>query len=270
MAGGGYQVTVKTNPSGQACTVSGGSGTVAAANVTSVAVSCTANSATSAADDFNRADGGLGPNWTAISDGAMAISSQAVIGTVNADTGEIRTAESYASDQYSQEEVTSTQLTGGQWIGSAVRLQGGGQDAYLGIYYWNFGSPQLRLYLRNAGNFTELGNAYSTGPLAAGTQLEVTAVGSTISFLENGVSRISVTDGTFTGGAPGIMAHGNRWPTTGPAGPAQAPRFIRWAGLFRGFPGRWCCRITAVMISASAATARSRSTPRWPAAGATR
>ena len=38
--GGGYQVTVKTNPSGQACTVSGGSGTVAAANVTSVAVSC--------------------------------------------------------------------------------------------------------------------------------------------------------------------------------------------------------------------------------------
>ena len=40
VAGGGYQVTVKTNPSGQACTVSGGSGTVAAANVTSVAVSC--------------------------------------------------------------------------------------------------------------------------------------------------------------------------------------------------------------------------------------
>ena len=49
-----------------------------------------------ASDDFNRADGALGPNWTAISDGAMAISSQAVIGTVNADTGEIRTAETYS------------------------------------------------------------------------------------------------------------------------------------------------------------------------------
>ena len=33
-------MTVKTNPSGQTCTVSGGSGTVGSANVTSVAVSC--------------------------------------------------------------------------------------------------------------------------------------------------------------------------------------------------------------------------------------
>ena len=45
--------------------------------------------------------------------------------------------------------------------------------------------------------------------LAAGTQLQVAAVGSTISFLQNGVQRISVTDSTFTGGAPGIMAFGN-------------------------------------------------------------
>ena len=156
--GAGYQVTVKTNPSGQSCTVSSGSGTVAGANVTGVAVSCTTNSATSASDDFNRADGGLGPNWTAISDGAMAISSQAVTGTAGATTGEIRTAETYASDQYSQVEVTSTQLTGGQWIGPAVRLQGGGQDGYLGIYFWNFGSPELMLFERNAGNWTQLGS----------------------------------------------------------------------------------------------------------------
>ena len=42
LAGGAaYSVTVKTNPSGQTCTVSSGSGTVGSANVTSVAVSCT-------------------------------------------------------------------------------------------------------------------------------------------------------------------------------------------------------------------------------------
>ena len=35
-------MTVKTNPSGQTCTVSSGSGTVASANVTNVAVSCAA------------------------------------------------------------------------------------------------------------------------------------------------------------------------------------------------------------------------------------
>ena len=60
-----------------------------------------ASAAVIASDDFNRADGGLGTGWTAISDGAMTISSQAVIGAVGATTGDIRTAEAYPSDQYS-------------------------------------------------------------------------------------------------------------------------------------------------------------------------
>ena len=101
-SGAAYSVTVQTNPSGQTCTVSAGSGTVASANVTNVTVSCAANAAGTASDNFNRADGGLGANWTAISDGAMAISSQAVIGTVGATTGDIWTASAFASDQYSQ------------------------------------------------------------------------------------------------------------------------------------------------------------------------
>ena len=165
--------------------------------------------ATPASDDFNRANGGLGANWTAISDGAMAISSQAVIGTVGATTGEIRTAESYTSDQYSQIAVTSTPLSGGQWVAAAVRLQASGKSGYAGLYYWNFGSPELMLFKRSGGAWAQLGSTYSSGVLAAGTQLEVTAVGSTISFLQNGVQRISVTDSSFTGGAPGIMAYGN-------------------------------------------------------------
>ena len=44
LAGGAaYNVTVKTNPSGQSCSVANGSGTIAAADVTNVAVSCAAN-----------------------------------------------------------------------------------------------------------------------------------------------------------------------------------------------------------------------------------
>ena len=39
-SGAAYSVTVKTNPSGQTCTVTSGSGTVGTANVTNVAVSC--------------------------------------------------------------------------------------------------------------------------------------------------------------------------------------------------------------------------------------
>src|SRR5208337_3762634 len=66
VSGASYAVTVLTNPSGQACTVSNGSGTIGSANVTNVAVSCGTNTGTSASDNFNRADGPLGPNWTAV------------------------------------------------------------------------------------------------------------------------------------------------------------------------------------------------------------
>ncbi len=58
--GSAYNVTVKTNPTGQSCTVANGSGTVGSANITNVAVTCTANSASSGSDNFNRADGPLG------------------------------------------------------------------------------------------------------------------------------------------------------------------------------------------------------------------
>jgi len=159
-------------------------------------------------DDFNRGDGRLGPGWTDMSDRGMAISSHALIGTsASGVSGDMRASNAFTSDQYSQE-VTSTQLTGGQWIGPAVRVQDGGRNAYLGMYWWNGGSPQLRLFLRRAGNWIPIGSVYSSGPLAPGTKLELMAVGDTISFLENGVQRISVADSTLSAGVPGIMAYG--------------------------------------------------------------
>ena len=213
LAGGAaYSVTVLTNPPGQICTVANGSGAIASGNVTNVAVTCTANSATSGSDDFNRANGSLGPSWTDISDGGLAIASQAVAGTASAGvSGDIRTAESYAGNQYSQVAVTSTQLTGGQWIGPMVRAQNGGKSAYVGIYKWNNGGPELQLFKRSGSNgsvWTQLGGTYNSGALAAGTQLQVKATGSTIAFLQNGVQRISATDTSLTGGAPGIMSYG--------------------------------------------------------------
>ena len=42
-AGAAYKVTVGTQPSGETCTITDGSGTVGSANVTNVAVVCTAN-----------------------------------------------------------------------------------------------------------------------------------------------------------------------------------------------------------------------------------
>ena len=63
------------------------------------------------------------------------------------------------------------------------------------------------------------------------------AVGSTISFLQNGVQRISATDTTLTGGAPGIMAYGtgqaDNW-SGGSAAAAVAPPPTRSAARCPG------------------------------------
>jgi hypothetical protein len=122
--------------------------------------------------------------------------------------GDIRTGEAYTSDQFSQVQVASTPLTGNQWVGPAVRAQAGGQDLYVGIYFWDNGNPELMLFLRDNGNWTQLGSGSLVSPLAAGTTLTLTAAASTLSFAENGAVVISANDSTLTGGAPGIIANG--------------------------------------------------------------
>ena len=92
--------------------MSSGSGTIGSANVTNVAITC----ASGASDNFNRANGSLGSNWTATSDGALTISSQVAAGTSSGVSGDTWNAASFGSDQFSQIEVTSTQPSGGQWI----------------------------------------------------------------------------------------------------------------------------------------------------------
>ena len=248
--GEGYGVTVERNPDGQTCSVDDGSGSVAAADVTTVMVSCTTGS-TTGSDDFNRVDGGLGSGWTDFGEGGLSISSQQVVGS-SGTAGDIRTGESYAGDQFSQIELTSTQLSGGQWIGPAVRAQAGGQSAYAGIYFWNNGSPQLRLYVRSAGEWTQLGDSYPSGPLAAGTQLRLVAIGSTISFLEDGLTRISVTDTALSGGAPGIVSFGAATADNWSGGPKQD------GGTSGGTPGT---KITYVSTDADGIATYDVSSP---------
>ena len=140
--------------------------------------------------------------------GGLTAVNQAVQGTnANGNSGDMRTAEAYGSDQFSEVQVTSTPLTGTQWIGPAVRAQAGGQDTYVGIYFWNSGNPELMLFLRDNGSWSQLGGM-KTSPLATGTTLTLTAVGSTLAFAENGTIVISASDTALTGGAPGILAYG--------------------------------------------------------------
>ena len=221
-SGAAYSVTVKTAPSGESCVVSNGSGTVGLTDVSSVGVACSAGGPASGSDDFNRADGGLGAAWAGINDGALEISSNVVVGS-SATAGDVRVPETYGADQFSSIQLTSTQLSGGLWVGPAVRVQNSGLDMYLGIYFWNNGSPQLRLYKRSGGNWTQLGSSYNSGPLAAGTVLKLASVGSRIAFSQDGVERIVVSDSTISTGQPGILTYGAASADNWSAGPASIP-----------------------------------------------
>jgi Putative esterase len=160
----------------------------------------------STTDNFDRVDGSLGANWTSLPDGGLIILSNQVSGAApGVISGSMRTGESYDSSQYSEIKTTATQLSGNQWIGPSVRNHANG-DLYFGMYWWNNGAPVLRIYKRVSGSFTQLGPEYACGPLSAGTALRLTATGTTISFLQDGMERISVYDGSLHGGSPGIMA----------------------------------------------------------------
>ena len=208
--GASYSVTVATEPSGQDCSVANGSGVVGSGNVTNVSVTCGTPGGTGAAsDNFNRANGSLGANWTDMTVGGLAISNDAVVGTQAAgNSGDIYTGTTFGSDQSSQIQVTSTPIGGGQWIGPAVRAQNGGQSLYVGIYWGNNGNPELELFKLLNGGWTQLGSSFASGTLAAGTELTLSVTGSTLSFAENGVVEITATDTSLTGGAPAIMAYG--------------------------------------------------------------
>ena len=116
-----------------------------------------------------------------------------MIGT-SATAGDIRIAETYTSDQSSQIELTPTQLSGGQWVGPAVRAQNGGRTPTSGS---TSGTTAVHSYgstSGKAGTWTQLGSSYNSGPLPAGTKLQLSAAGSTISFLQDGVTRVAATD----------------------------------------------------------------------------
>jgi hypothetical protein len=180
--------------------------------------------AATSSDDFTRSNGSLGANWTDMSVGGLAISDDAVIGTQAAgNSGDIYSGSTFGSDQFSQIETTSTQLSGDQWIGPAVRAQDGGQDLYVGIYWWNNGSQALMLFKLLNGSWTLLG-ATPSGPLAAGTVLNLSVTGSALSFSENGVTEVTATDTTLSGGAPAIMAYGTPTGGTWSGGDGTSPQ----------------------------------------------
>lgn len=157
----------------------------------------------SASDNFNRANAGtLGANWTAITDGMQVVSNTArPNGTGAATNHQISwyNATAFTGDHYSEVLIDSSL---GNIGGVVVRAQAGG-SSYALLCRPGLNTTLIGIF-DNVGGFTTLQDM-GTAAVTGRTQ-RLWISGSTLRWYEDGVQIGSdVTDGTITGGQPGVF-----------------------------------------------------------------
>jgi hypothetical protein len=159
-----------------------------------------------ASDDFNRADGPLGANWTTPI-GSASISSNA-ISFGSADTVVRYEGQTFAADQEASFVIGNP---GDTHCGGGVRIQADGS----GYICTNETEAVFVQIYRSNGGGSLTGLANITGlTLVSGDRIGLRAIGSTIGLTQNGVVVGSVTDGTYTTGQPGgygFFNTGDEW-----------------------------------------------------------
>ena len=155
-------------------------------------------------DDFNRADGPLGANWTkppASEHNLVIVNNEVGVDVENSHNYAFWSADSFSEDQYSQ--VTMVNI--GNWNGVIVRAKADVDEFYLGIVT---GDHTYNIYVRTASGYTSLAAGF-TEIWSPGDIIRLEASGSgpaNLTLLKNGIPVLTYTDSTYniTGGSPGI------------------------------------------------------------------
>ena len=223
---------------------------------------------TFAADDFNRADGGLGVNWAK----PVPASEQTLVIINNQVTPDIDDAHCYgywtgnmfSQDQYSQVQISNV----GPWNGVIARAQPGIDRFYMAFV---FGANDYRLYLRKDGLYYSLSTG-SAETWIAGDIIRLEASGLNpvqLRLLRNGNPVLTYTDSTenLVGGSPGIGIYSpagvhlaiDNWEggNLGSLGPAMPPR---QTSKVRGDLVATALDVSQVRLTWAAATDRGRVT----------
>ena len=154
-----------------------------------------------AADNFTRANNAnLGPNWTAFAEGqTLGISSnQAVVSGAGAGTSY------YSATIFSPNQCSTAVIngSGSAFWGPIVRATPG--DNYYGANILLSGNSES-IYKTVAGSQTVLASGSTSYTLPATVML--CANGSVLTEFVNGVLKVTVSDSTFTTGAPGLNGY---------------------------------------------------------------
>lgn len=177
---------------------------------------------TDVTDNFNRANGALGSNWsTGPSFSAPTIVSNAAKGPGGGAWGIAywnSAVNTFSNDQHAV--VTATAVV---YVGAVVRHQASTSSGY--ICFAQVGSNSVFIYRMDSGTFTLLSGPGTGITINVGDTIELDVVGSALSCKISGVAypSINVTDATYTSGQPGIglndAAGGDNWS----AGPIVVP-----------------------------------------------
>jgi hypothetical protein len=166
--------------------------------------SATTLAGSAASDNFNRADGGLGANWTkplASENNLVIVNNQVGVDVENSHNYAFWSADSFSQDQYSQVRISNV----GRWNGVIVRAQSLIDRFYLALV---FGANEHRIYLRKDGLYYLLSTG-STETWVAGDIIGLEAAGLNpvqLTLFRNGNPVLTYTDTTenLVGGSPGI------------------------------------------------------------------
>lgn len=151
------------------------------------------------ADNFDRADGGLGPDWTAVYGAPFTITANAAQPNDGGESCAAYTASTFGADQFAR--ITVGALSAGTWVGVAVRANP--QDGSGYIFYVDSSSS----YLFHTPSFDVLGTHDVV--FVPGTVVELESVGQTLTARINGQNVLTATDSRLSSGQPGIAAFGS-------------------------------------------------------------
>jgi len=155
-------------------------------------------------DTFSYANGDLhaaNANWV-YQVGTFTVSSNAVYGQATLALAYRTDGPTSTANEWAQETVVETGVSGTQVNGPCVRMQTAASTAYCA----GIALDEVDIFLWNAGALTVL---KALGTPKTGDVIRIQATGTTISIYQNGILQGSVTDATIASGNTGIYSSSN-------------------------------------------------------------
>jgi len=164
--------------------------------------------AASVSDEFNRADGGLGGNWTFVASGTSAacqIVSNRIRTQASADVCfEVWTANTFANDQWAQIGIVDFTAPDSVQVGLILRAAEPPTDTWYRIAARHNAADSTKIFRYNAGVTTTVSTENAVTWIS-GDVLYAQMLGTEIIVKRNGGAILTTTDANLAAGRIGLM-----------------------------------------------------------------